>query len=482
MRYVGSGAGESMSGPIDLSGASTRPQAEMFATLADNISQLAWMADSSGSVFWYNRRWFDYTGTTLEQMQGWGWTKVHHPNHVERVVERIRNSFESGEPWEDTFPLRSASGEFRWFLSRAMPIRDEAGAIVRWFGTNTDITEQQLIEERLRESEATFRAMFNTSSLGKAQVDVGSFRFIRVNEALCRMLGARSTELLAITLPEVVHPASRAPLEAGLGRLATGEIAAFDIEARLATSDRERAWAQITLNTIPDETGMPYRLAAVLVDVTERKLAEQRNLVLMREVNHRAKNLLAVVQGIARQTVGSEDFEARFLERVGALAAAHDVIVDNEWQGATLDGLIRSQTGLFTTPHSRRVALSGPDVLVSADASQMLAMAIYELATNAVKYGALSTDAGRVTIDWSTSGDKGAETFTLQWRETGGPPAQKPQKSGFGSVVTRKLVASMFSAKVDPQYLPEGFAWKFECPLAKVVGREAASDLDAAGS
>ena len=471
-----------MSGPIDLSGVAPGPGEDLFATLADNISQLAWMADSSGSIFWYNKRWFDYTGTTLDEMQGWGWTKVHHPDHVERVVERIRNSFESGEPWEDTFPLRSAGGEFRWFLSRALPIRDEGGDIVRWFGTNTDITEQQLIEERLRESEATFRAMFNTSSLGKAQVDVGSFRFTRVNEALCRMLGARATELLAITLPEVLHPAGRAPLEAALGRLASGEIAAFEIETRLAAGDRDRAWAQITLNTIPDERGMPYRLAAVLVDVTERKLAEQRNLVLMREVNHRAKNLLAVVQGIARQTAGSEDFEARFLERVGALAAAHDVIVDNEWQGATLESLIRSQTGLFTTPQSRRVALSGPEVLVSADASQMLAMAIYELATNAVKYGALSADAGRVTIDWTTAGEKGAETFTLQWRETGGPPAQKPQKSGFGSVVTRKLVASMFSAKVDPQYLPEGFAWKFQCPLAKIVGRETASDLDAAAS
>ena len=144
-----------MSGPINLSGAVTRPHADMFATLADNISQLAWMADSSGSIFWYNKRWFDYTGTTLEQMQGWGWTKVHHPDHVERVVERIRNSFESGEPWEDTFPLRSVNGDFRWFLSRAMPIRDAGGEIIRWFGTNTDITEQQLIEERLRESEAT---------------------------------------------------------------------------------------------------------------------------------------------------------------------------------------------------------------------------------------------------------------------------------------------------------------------------------------
>lgn len=468
-----------MTGPIGSPAeAGMRPHEDMFATLANNISQLAWMADSTGSVFWYNQRWFEYTGSTLAQMQGWGWTKVHHPDHIERVVERLRRSFESGEPWEDTFPLRSATGEFRWFLSRAMPIRDDNGNILRWLGTNTDISDQRQIEERLRESEATFRAMFNNSSLGKAQVDVTTFRFTRVNEGLCRLVGSTSTELLAATLLEVVHGASRGALEAGLRQLARGEATAFALEARLENVGERQIWAQITLNTISDEKGAPYRLAAVFVDITERKRAEQRNLVLMREVNHRAKNLLAVVQGIARQTVGSEDYEMRFIERVGALAAAHDVIVDNEWQGATLERLILSQTNLFADPQSQRVELSGPPVLVSSDASQMLAMAVYELATNAVKYGSLSRDGGKVTIGWTISGDPGAETFALDWRESGGPPAHKPQRSGFGSVVTRKLVASMYAARVDTQFRPEGFAWRFECPLAKIVGREPSAESE----
>lgn len=475
--YRDDGRERGMTEPIGTPAAvAARPHEDMFATLADNISQLAWMADSSGSIFWYNKRWFDFTGSTLAQMQGWGWTKVHHPDHVERVVERIRRSFETGEPWEDTFPLRAASGEFRWFLSRALPIRDEQGRIVRWFGTNTDISEQRQIEERLRESEATFRAMFNNSSLGKAHVDAATFRFTRVNEGLCRLVGASSADLLAATLLEIVHGASRSALEAGLQQLARGEANAFELEARLENVGERRSWAQITLNTISDEKGAPHRLAAVFVDITERKRAEQRNLVLMREVNHRAKNLLAVVQGIARQTVGSEDYEMRFIERVGALAAAHDVIVDNEWQGATLERLILSQTNLFADPQSRRVALSGPPVLVSSDASQMLAMAIYELATNAVKYGALSNDAGKVAIGWTVAGEAGAATFALDWRESGGPPVKKPQRTGFGSVVTRKLVASMYSARVDAQYPAEGFAWRFECPLAKIVGRESAAD------
>ena len=121
-----------------------------FRLLADNISQLAWMANETGWIFWYNKRWYDYTGTTLEQMQGWGWKAVHHPDHIDRVVEKLQRSWDSGEAWEDTFPLRSRQGEYRWFLSRALPIRDRDGVIVRWFGTNTDVTAQLEAEQELR--------------------------------------------------------------------------------------------------------------------------------------------------------------------------------------------------------------------------------------------------------------------------------------------------------------------------------------------
>jgi PAS domain S-box-containing protein len=142
--------------------AALRESEERFRNLADHMSQLAWMTDEHGWIVWYNRRWFEYTGTTLEEMQGWGWQAVHHPDHVDRVVQRIRHCFATGEVWEDTFPLRGQDGQYRWFLSRAIPIRDqESGRILRWFGTNTDITERQQAEQerqQLLEQEQAARA------------------------------------------------------------------------------------------------------------------------------------------------------------------------------------------------------------------------------------------------------------------------------------------------------------------------------------
>ena len=127
----------------------TAPDEADFRNLADTLPQLAWIADAAGSIFWYNQRWYDFTGTTLDSMKGWGWKAVHHPDHIDRVVARISEAFASGKPWNDTFPLRSATGEYRWFLSRANPFLDDEGRVIRWYGTNTDITDRKRMEGRL---------------------------------------------------------------------------------------------------------------------------------------------------------------------------------------------------------------------------------------------------------------------------------------------------------------------------------------------
>lgn len=129
-----------------------------FRTLADSIPQLAWIARADGSTTWYNRRWYEYTGTTFEQMQGWGWQAVHDPAHVERVTARFKACVEAGAAWEDTFPLRGRDGTYRWFLSRALPLHDDQGRVVQWFGTNTDITERLVAAEELRRAKESAEA------------------------------------------------------------------------------------------------------------------------------------------------------------------------------------------------------------------------------------------------------------------------------------------------------------------------------------
>src|ERR1700742_672027 len=205
-----------VAGQLDLLKRDTRAEAvareQQFRTLANSISQLAWMADGEGNIFWYNDRWYDYTGTTLEEMKGWGWQKVHHPDEVARVVERIKVAFATGQPWEDTFPLRSKTGDYRWFLSRALPITNEEGRVVRWFGTNTDITEQRELEQALRASrdELKQRITDHTAELSRINEILRSIlsnmgdavvvadkdgNFLVFNPAAERMFGSGATQM-----------------------------------------------------------------------------------------------------------------------------------------------------------------------------------------------------------------------------------------------------------------------------------------------
>jgi PAS domain S-box-containing protein len=172
-----------------------RESEKRFQTLANNMSQLAWMANADGWIFWYNQRWLDYTGTTIEEIQGWEWKKVLHPDHVERVVAGIQYSWDTGEPWEDTFPLRGRDGAFRWFLSRAQPIRDADRRVIRWLGTNTDVTELRDVQESLRKAKDAL-AKANQSLEDKVQegiVKLSESRAINDRQEKLASLGVFAT-------------------------------------------------------------------------------------------------------------------------------------------------------------------------------------------------------------------------------------------------------------------------------------------------
>jgi PAS domain S-box-containing protein len=177
---------------------------ERFRALADNMPTLAWMMDETGWVYWFNRRWYDYTGTTFEDMQGWGWQQVHHPDHVERVVASKRRALETGEPWDETFPLRGQDGEFRWFLTRAVPIRDADGRITRWFGTNTDVSERKRVEEAFAERGRQQAVLYELASAVNRADQLGDL-YEKALDAILLSLHADRASILLFDQPGVMQ-------------------------------------------------------------------------------------------------------------------------------------------------------------------------------------------------------------------------------------------------------------------------------------
>jgi len=212
-----------------------------FAALADNIAQLAWMADATGHIFWYNQQWYDYTGSNLEDMQGWGWKKVHDPALVEGVNQRYMAAIAAGEPWEDTFPIRRHDGVYRWFLSRARPIRESStGQVVRWFGTNTDVTDLRQLQEQLRESEEELRIQAESipQQVWTALPD-GTVDFY--NHRTAAYLGETMEKNGAANWLNSVHPDDQAPMQQQW-QTAIASQRYYEAEFRLRRYDGQYRW------------------------------------------------------------------------------------------------------------------------------------------------------------------------------------------------------------------------------------------------
>ena len=310
-----------------------------FRELSDNISQFAWTADQSGWIYWYNKRWHDYTGTTLEEMQGWGWQKVHHPEHVDRVVHRIRQSFETGTPWEDTFPLRGRDGSYRWFLSRALPIRTEEGNVVRWFGTNTDITEQIEAEKAMRELnetleqrvEAETRERLHIWNVSQDLLVVADLegKCLSVNPAWTATLGWTESDLLGRTSLWLMHPDDQEKTRAEIRHLAAGRKT-LHFESRFRHRNGSYRW--ISWKAVPDR-GRVYAMGR---DITELKHAENE----LRE----ARRELAQVTRRTTLAAMSATIAHEIKQPLGAIVA--NANAGKRWLGKTPPNLDEARNAL----------------------------------------------------------------------------------------------------------------------------------------
>ena len=245
----------------------------------------------------------------------------------------------------------------------------------------------------------------------------------------------------------------------------------IDGEVLLGAGDEIR-WLDFHIEPLIDSADQNVGLTCAMIDVTERKASEDHLRLLMRELTHRSKNLLAVIQSIARQTARHsgtiESFLDQFSARTQALATSHDLLVQESWYGASLSELVRLQLGHYLDHRAPDITMEGPSIVLKPEAAQSLGLALHELATNAAKHGALSTPSGRVTIEWRRLSPTEGYGLELIWTEHGGPPVAAPARRGFGSLVIEQNLARSLNADVELTFAPEGLRCRVRVPLEHI--------------
>ncbi|WP_339822501.1 PAS domain S-box protein [uncultured Parasphingorhabdus sp.] len=291
------------------------------------------------------------------------------------------------------------------------------------------------------------------------------------NDGAEKIFGYSAGEMIGKSIRLLIPPDLQYEEDDILSRLNSGEKIS-NYETVRVCRDGRRVDVAVNVSPIYDAAGNIVGASKIAHDISERKRAEERERLLMGEVNHRAKNMLTLVQVIARQTAASDatTFVQRFEERILALSASHDVLLNNCWQDVPLDELVRSQLAHFGDAIGPRIKLSGPPLRITAPAAQAIGMALHELATNAAKYGALSNDEGVIEILWKLEQKAGTDQdFSMSWGESGGPRVEKPSRSGFGSTIIDRLLEASLEGEVDLDWRPTGLFCQLSCRAGKVL-------------
>jgi len=378
-----------------------------------------------------------------------------------------------GEFYRRETVRRRKDGTLIDVLVDAGPIRDARGNVVGVSSVVHDITDRKRMEMELRSSETRFRSVFNNTAVGMAAVGLDG-RWLMANARVSDITGYSHDELLKMTTSDITHPGDIEATDVEMQDLLDGKISFFSKDKRYIRKDGETIWVGLTVSLERNSLGEPAYYLEVVRDIEERRRAEEHQFFLMRELSHRSKNLLAVIQAMARQTArisdGTDAFIERFTQRLHGLATSHDLLVHQNWRHVPLRDLLKQQLAPFVETDGIRLVLDGPDVAVTPEAAQALGLALHELATNAAKYGSLSVPEGSVKVVWKFQDDEeGQRRLLVDWRERGGPNVVPPTRYGFGHVVISRMAANSLDGKVKVDYAPEGLGWTISFPVSNLA-------------
>ncbi len=446
---------------LDVRDVPREPDVDEFRLLAEYIPTLCWMARGDGYIFWYNQRWHDYCGSTPQAMEGWGWQNVHDPNELPRVMESWTRSIETGEPFEMVFPLRGADGIFRRFLTRIVPVKGRNGKIVRWLGINTEVESELNAEAALTLTEAKFRVLTDAMpQMVWSTLPDGFHDYF--NAKWYEFTGVAQGSTDGDGWKDMFHPDDQNRARQLWDHcLATGDD--YEIEYRLKHHSGEYRWTLGRALAVRDEAGKIIRWIGTCTDINESKIAADQTELMSRELSHRIKNIFAVIAGLIGLSAPKDEptrgFAKQLAGRISALGRAHNFarphseMSDPGHDFGTLHGLLTEILQPYEIDRNARYRVSGDDVPVGERSATPIALVIHELATNAVKYGALSSATGRIAITTTREADE----VIIEWSEEGGPTLPKtPGQAGFGAQLSEISISDQLGGTIERHWHPEG--------------------------
>jgi PAS domain S-box-containing protein len=464
------------------------PSLEQALRASDEILDLLPVAicvcDGDGRIVQYNSRAMEFWGRAPRPRQTFdqfyadatfldaGGRRLPH--------SRLAEVLETGHPVRDEeVMIERPNGERSAILVNIDPLVSLDGKPVGAISCFQDITERKRMVEALdrsrqdlRVQEQRWNATYNHAAIGIAEVDANG-RFIRVNDAITTMTGWTREDLMGRTLFQNTHPGDKDTDEASYLRQVAGELDFYSVERRFICKDGRTIWCFVRSSTVRDAQGKFLYCVRVVHDITERKAAEERQKLLIDELNHRVKNTLATVQSLATQTAHGTDSPAAFREafdgRLIALSQVHDQLSRRHWGSAELRDIVIGATAPYDGDSPRRIEIEGDTITIRPRAALTLALALHELTTNAAKYGALSVPEGRVTVRCRIDNTPPKPLLKLEWCEHDGPPVAPPSRQGFGSRFIESSIATELRGTARLTFDPGGLCCTMTVPLASAA-------------
>ena len=441
---------------------------EKLRQIADHLPALVAYVDADQRYRFNNRAYEIWIGRSPESLYGLHlWDAVGIP-----AYERTRPYVEAALAGERTAhewwaPFRTG---MRFVRSDYIPDRTDDGSVVGFYVLASDLSESKLSQAALAKSEIRLRLAIDAGRMAVWEVETATERATGSPE-LNRLLGFPPDASPSMEeIRERYYPGERDRIRAiVMEALARGERH-IETELRIVWRDGSTHWLLLRAELQDVKDGIPDRALGVALDITEMKKAEEHQQLLINELNHRVKNTLATVQSIAsqslRNTASTGEAREAIEGRLFALSRAHDVLTRENWGGAFLREVVLEAIAPFQGAGNERFEIDGPDVRLSPRIALAIAMALQELGTNAVKYGALCNETGRVAIAWSMTWQADGMRLRVVWKEAGGPPVAEPSRRGFGTRLIERSLAQELDGDVTIAFAPGGVVCTIDAPLS----------------